>query len=294
MTSGGLLELDAIGTRWQIETARPLSPAPRARIQDVIEDYDRTWSRFRPDSLVTEIAAAPAGGRFELPRHAVALLDLYDRLHELTDGALDPLVGRDLELLGYDATYSLRAAPLPDRVRAHERRARWPDVRRRGRTITTDRPVLIDVGAAGKGQLVDLVAQVLEDEGVEAFVVDAGGDLRQRGDAPIRVGLEHPLDALRVVGTVDLHDRALCASAANRRAWGPGLHHVLDARTGTCVDRVLATWVIAETAMLADGLATALFLTEPDRLQPAFGFSFVRMRPDGLETSDGFEGETFA
>ncbi len=233
------------------------------------------------------------GGCFELPPHAGVLLDLYDRLHALTDGAVDPLVGRDLELLGYDATYTLNAAPASDRRYEHQRRARWSDIQREGTTITTDRPVLIDVGAAGKGQLVDLVAHTLTDAGVESFVVDAGGDLRHRGDVPLRVGLEHPLDPARVIGTVDLCNRALCASAANRRAWGPGLHHVLDARTGTPVDHVLATWVMADTAALADGLATALFVSEPDRLQQEYAFAFVRMRADGVETSSDFSGEIF-
>ena len=143
---------DAIGTRWEIETDRPLPSELRGRIRDRIDLFDATWSRFRPDSLVARIADAPHGGRFRCPDDATALLDLYDRLHELTDGALDPLVGRDLELLGYDASYSLTPAPHAVRARGHERRARWHDVEREGSTITTDRPVLLDVGAAGKGQ----------------------------------------------------------------------------------------------------------------------------------------------
>ena len=35
---------------------------------------------------------------------------------------------------------------------------------------------------------------------------------------------------------------AIAASAANRRAWGDGLHHVLDAVTGEPVRGVVATW----------------------------------------------------
>jgi thiamine biosynthesis lipoprotein len=162
------------------------------------------------------------------------------------------------------------------RVRSaeHEHRAGWADdVRREGATLVTRRPVSIDIGAAGKGLLVDLVAQILIDAAVPRFVVDAGGDLRHYGDRPIRVGLEHPLDPMRVVGVVDLRDRALCASGVNRRAWGDGLHHVLDARTGAPTDDVLATWVIAEEAVLADGIATALFFVDGNRLDGMVGAS---------------------
>jgi thiamine biosynthesis lipoprotein len=284
---------DAIGTRWEIETDRPLRDDLRARIRDRIDRFDATWSWFRPDSLVTRIAGARHGGRYGLPDDATALLDIYDRLHELTDGALDPLIGRDLELLGYDATYSLTPAMGAVRQREHQRRARWPDVQRDGTTITTDRPVLLDVGAAGKGRLVDLVAQMLADADVHRFVVDAGGDLRHHGDRPLRVGLEHPLNPEHVVGLVELRGNALCASAVNRRTWGDGLHHILDARTGTPSRDVLATWVIASNATLADGLATALFLSDPSRLNEAYRFEFVRMSADRIEASPGFDGELF-
>jgi FAD:protein FMN transferase len=94
---------DAIGTRWCIDTEEPLSGEVRDRILDRIRRFDRTYSRFRPDSLVSQAAAA-AGGRFEFPEDSIALFDLYDRLVAATDGAVDPLVGRQLELLGYDPT----------------------------------------------------------------------------------------------------------------------------------------------------------------------------------------------
>jgi FAD:protein FMN transferase len=110
----------------------------------------------------------------------------------------------------------------------------------------------------------------------------------------VRVGLEHPLDPTRVVGVVELHGNALCASAVNRRAWSDGLHHVLDARTGASVDDVLATWVIADNAMLADGIATALFVTDAQRLNHTDRFASVRMFSDRIESSPGFSGELFA
>jgi FAD:protein FMN transferase len=141
--------------------------------------------------------------------------------------------------------------------------------------------------------LVDIVTQTLIDADVPNFVIDAGGDLRHYGDRPLRVGLEHPLDLERVLGVVELRGNALAASAINRRAWGDGLHHILDARTGAPTRSVLATWVIADNAMLADGIATALFLADPSRLAETYRFEFVRVSAHGLETSPGFDGELF-
>ncbi|WP_198940616.1 FAD:protein FMN transferase [Micromonospora sp. CB01531] len=289
--NGAVFQFTAIGTGWQIDTEHPLPGRLRAEITALTEDFDRVWSRFRTDSLVTEIAHAPGGGRFTFPSRDTLLLNLYDRLVSETGGAVDPLVGRDLELLGYDADYTLTPdhASLANRVPD----SWFRDVRREATTIITDHPVVIDIGAAGKGYLVDLIADTLRDADVDRFIVDGSGDLRHRGLDPVVVGLEHPTRPGRVIGTVPLQDRALCASATTRRAWGEGLHHVLDGRTRQPVSNVIAAWTIAADAATADGLATALFVTEPERLG-SFTFSWVRMLTDGrVQWSNDFDGELF-
>jgi thiamine biosynthesis lipoprotein len=115
------LLFDAIGTRWEIETREPLPAEVRDAVLERARRFDATYSRFRPDSLVTRVAAAPEGDRFEFPDDSIGLFDLYDRLVAATDGGIDPLVGRDLELLGYDATYSLKPAARRAPASASER-----------------------------------------------------------------------------------------------------------------------------------------------------------------------------
>ncbi|RZK59930.1 MAG: FAD:protein FMN transferase [Hymenobacter sp.] len=284
---------EAIGTQWEIDTAAPLPGALRQRIAARIAAFDRAYSRFRADSLVAQVAAAPTGGRFTFPPDSPALFALYDQLHALTGGAVDPLVGRRLAQLGYASSYSLRPAPGwqtagPDTIS-------WArDIAHHGPVVCTQRPLLLDVGAAGKGHLVDSIASLVQAAGIEAATVDAGGDMRHFGLAPLRVGLEHPRHPDRVVGVVELHNAALCASATTRRAWGPGLHHVLDARRGRPTAEVLATWVIAPNALTADGLATALFFVEAEVLQPHFSFAAVRMLANQMvEVTANFPGEIF-
>ncbi|MET0447232.1 MAG: hypothetical protein ABW004_02450, partial [Aeromicrobium sp.] len=64
---------EAIGTAWEIDSDEPLSPALRADIDERIASFDRTWSRFRDDSLVAHIATTP--GRHVFPAEAPALFD---------------------------------------------------------------------------------------------------------------------------------------------------------------------------------------------------------------------------
>ena len=259
----------------------------RSEIDSRIEAFDRTWSRFRDDSLVARIATKP--GRWVFPADAEALFDFYQRLYQATDGAVSPLVGAALETLGYDRGYSLRpsgpARPVPG----------WDDaVSWDGEALNTVRPVTLDVGAAGKGYLVDIVGELLTRAGHEEFIVDGSGDIRCWGADPIRVALEHPGDPTKAIGVVTVQGAAICCSATNRRQWGDGLHHVIDVTTGLPTRRVIATWAMAATGLEADGISTALFFADPARLAEKFDFTYVRMLATGaVEFSPNLDGELF-
>lgn len=276
---------DAIGTKWSIETNQPLLDTLKRAIENRIELFDIAYSRFRDDSTVAAMAKAP--DEFTLPNDAKQLGDLYRQLYEATDGALSPLIGSSLNAAGYDKKYSFRTG---DPLKAVD----WDSVMTwSGVTITTNKPIALDVGAAGKGLLVDEVSELIERSGITEYVVDASGDVCSRGDSQ-RIGLENPLDPTMVIGTIDIRNESICASATNRRQWGNGWHHVLDARTGMPVSGVLATWVVAESTMFADGLATALFFVPANKLTTVAPFEYVRMMADGtVEYSERFVGQLY-
>ncbi len=281
---------DAIGTTWEIVTERPLPATVRDAVTARIDGFDRVWSRFRDDSDVR--ALARSGGSVRVPEDAAVMLDALAAVSEATGGAVNPLVGASLDALGYDARYSFDdagPAAAPDDWRD---RLSWQG----GRLALTE-PASIDVGALGKGRLVDLVLGLLTRTESGDLTVDAGGDLAVRG-RPQRIGLEHPFDQRRAIGVWEVMDAALCASAINRRVWpsatGTTLHHVLDARTGQPVRTIAATWAVAADAMTADAIATALFFDGGPRLAHEWGVEWVRMTTDGrVEWSPGCRADLF-
>lgn len=287
VVAGSTWRFEAIGTVWEIETSSMLTAAARHAVESVIGAFDLDWSRFREDSLVS--ALARGAGVVPAPPDAADMLAAYVALSEATDGAVNPLVGASLERLGYDAGYRLAPSGPPLAApRDWRELLAWTD-----ETMLLTEPALLDVGALGKGRLVDAVLDVVAQWTEGDVVVDAGGDLVARG-APVRIGLEHPYDPTRAIGVVELRDGALCASAANRRAWGDGLHHVLDARTGEPVRTVVATWAMAPTTMRADAIATALFFEGGERLALGWDVEWVRMLSDGrVEYSPGSRAELF-
>lgn len=276
---------DALGTQWVIETNDEINSFLKTTIQNRIEEFDKVYSRFRSDSLITKVAKK--SGEYLFPEDAKRLFDFYKNLYVLTNGKLTPLIGDMISRAGYDAVYSLKPQ-LQKPVLSWDDVMQWDNV-----TLTTQRQITLDIGAAGKGYMIDIIAAILDEHSVDDYIVDASGDLRHKGAGENIVGLEDPRDSSKVIGAVEVINRSLCASASNRRSWGDGMHHIFDPDTMTPVSEIIATWVIAEKAMVADGLATALFFVDAKKLCD-YDFEYVRIHADGLvEYSAYFEEKLF-
>ncbi|HSX09028.1 MAG TPA: FAD:protein FMN transferase [Candidatus Saccharimonadales bacterium] len=285
------LAFEAIGTHWQIDIPQDTSPMHRDyflnEIVTVIEDFDKTYSRFRIDSLVTQIFQKK--GTYRLPDNAQELFRLYRELYDITNHAVTPLIGQVLVEAGYDATYSLKPKKL-------HKPPQWDDVIDYNYpNLTVKKPALLDFGAAGKGYLIDLVAEVLKKHNLAYFCVDAGGDMSyyNTGNEKLRVGLEHPDNPKEIIGIVEIHNQSICGSAGNRRKWGE-FHHIIDPETLSSVHKVKAVWVVAETGLLADGIATCLFFTPAKKLLKKYNFSYTLIyENNSIEFSKDFPAKIF-
>jgi len=285
------LAFDAIGTAWAIDIfsscTNTRADALQACVLERIAVYDAHYSRFRDDSLIAKMATKT--GTYVLPDDARPLFDIYQELYHLTGGVVTPLIGQTLSDAGYDAVYSLQP-------KAVQSPPAWEDVLHYDYPqLTLRRPALLDVGAAGKGYLVDIVSRLLEEQGVDAYCVDAGGDMlycSQSGQS-LRVGLEHPDNTGQVLGVAAIYNQSLCGSAGNRRAWGT-YHHIMNAHTATSPRHIKAVWVTAASGLVADALTTALFFVPAQKLAGRYTFEYAVVYDDyALERSPGFEAEFF-
>ncbi|HEY3337828.1 MAG TPA: FAD:protein FMN transferase [Propionicimonas sp.] len=128
----------------------------------------------------------------------------------------------------------------------------------------------VDLNAIAKGYIVDKGCEAASTQpGVDAVMINAGGDLRHRGAGSVLVGIEDPaapFDNSPPRWRVELSEAGLATSGAARRGFrigGRWLGHVLDPRTGWPVSHTTSTSVIAPDAMTADALATVLGVLPP-------------------------------
>lgn len=280
---------EAIGTHWDIAIDQELTSAVERGLflllRERIELFEATYSRFRDDSLIDKIAHH--AGAYTLPPDAKVMFDLYKKLYDITNGVVTPLIGNTLVEAGYDKQYSLTKGIL------HAPPA-WSDV------LTYDFPKLeilsptqLDCGAIGKGYLIDIIGELLEQNNITDYTVNAGGDVRHRGSSPLTVGLEHPNDTTTAIGTIDISNKSICGSAGSRRTWA-NMHHIIDPRTQTSPSDITAVWAVSDNTILADAMTTALFFTDPGLLIKEFAFDYLVMRSDSSIThSQGFNATLF-
>jgi len=240
----------AFGTTWHV-VARDLA-APEAlalRIGSLLDDIDAQMSPFRPDSALTRFnAAAPrvaVSGDFA--EVAQAALDMA----RISDGAFDPTVGPAVARYGFG----------PIRGRA----GHWRQIACANGQLSRQGSVTLDLCGIAKGFAVDRLAKLVSTQTFD-FIVEIGGEIYAQGDWPVGIG--NP-DKGGVHSRIRLGAGAVATSgdAVNHYdVGGRRYSHTIDPATGEPVaDNIASVSVIAESAMHADALATALLVMGEER-----------------------------
>lgn len=233
---------------------------------------DRTMSRYRADSDVGRLNAAPRDTVVAVTPETRRVLARAKDFSQATLGAFDPLLG------GWTALWDVteRTAPptvaeLADAGR-HAELGRHLDLAADGASIARfhDRIDLhLDLGGIAKGFAVDEAARALREAGVHRAFVNVGGDLVALGASddgdPWRVGVRDPRDpsGTRMLRTLELTDAAVATSGTTERFFEHGgrrYHHLIDSRAaGPWATTRQSVTVRAATCMDADAGATAAF-----------------------------------
>lgn len=260
-----------------------------AAVIAVVDDFDRACSRFRSDSELSAVNAA-AGSAAPVGPVLLDAVEAALRAARLTDGDVDPTVGRALIALGYDRDFEEVVASAP--VRPSGPLAAVPGWRtvfvdRERGTIRLAPGVVLDLGATAKALAADrAAAAALRDAGC-GVLVSFGGDLAIAGPAtaggwPVRVTDDHRAGVSEPGQWISVRSGGLATSSVAVRRWPTDsgvAHHLVDPASGRSVDSVWRTVSvtaascldanIASTAAIIRGAPAATWLTElglPSRL----------------------------
>jgi FAD:protein FMN transferase len=242
--------------------------AEAARLESV-------FSRYLPDSEITRINREAGRHPVLVSDEMMEVLSCSEDISRITEGAFDISVGPLMEIWGF---FPERKARVPSEEKLADSMARvgWQAIEldRSAGTIHFAKPGMeIDLGALAKGYIVDRLADLLREEGIDNAMVNAGGDIYCLGENLAgrnwRIGLEHPRNEGEILTVLELKNRAIATSGDYRNYFIKSrlrYSHIIDPRTGRPArSKVVEVSVMAPDCMTADGLATSMFVMGSDK-----------------------------
>lgn len=275
----------------------------------LMERHQEELSRFEPESEVSLLNALAGSGRVGVSETLWTLLQMSRRFREISRGAFDPTMAPLMRAWGFDGGQGRVPSPREleelgrqcglDKIELHEE----------DHTVSFRHPgVAIDLGAIGKGWIVDRAVERLRDHGVGSGALISGrSTIVVWGEAPDgdswRIGVASPLDPDETLLRYRVQEGAISTSAAyeNRfEADGKTYGHVFDPRTRRPVQSCLGATVWTPRAVDGDVASTTIFVlgsSEAREVLPDFGrISAVVVEEDtaswgGLKWSELSSGE---
>lgn len=249
-------------------------------VEGSLVELNRQMSTYDPQSELSRFNASESDDWFSVSPETTSVTASALELAEATGGKFDPTIGPVANLWGFGPGKKRDKPPTDEEIAAAkesvgyallEARLDPPALRKRKPSV------YVELSAIAAGHGADVLAEILQAEGVENFMIDVGGELRAQGLKPggkaWRIGIERadagrPGSSTRPLQQViELRDKSLATSGDYRNFFevdGQRYSHVIDPLTGRPVTHDLATvTVLAETSRDADALGTALLVLGP-------------------------------
>ncbi|HEU5040215.1 MAG TPA: FAD:protein FMN transferase [Gemmatimonadales bacterium] len=240
------------------------------RVFDETRRLDAVLSTWRDDSEIAALNHAVPGRPVQLSAELAGLLREAAVWSRATDGAFDPGIGPLMD--AYDLRGAGRLPTAAERRRAVAatglgRFALAAD----GSAARPDSIAWLDTGGFGKGAALRSAGRLLRAAGVRHAMLNFGGQvLAIGGDAtghPWPVPVAHPARRQEPAAHLLVRDRSVSTSAQSERGVtvnGARLGHIVDPRSGEPVAAWGSVTVVAEDALVADILSTALLVLGPE------------------------------
>ncbi|MDW7547567.1 FAD:protein FMN transferase [Pseudoalteromonas peptidolytica] len=268
-----------MGTTYNIKVFPGQNSLSQAQLHDEVEQalkaVNQSMSTYIPDSEINQFNALPANTVMPISEDFRTVIEESIRLGQSTE-TLDVTMGPLIDLWGFGP--DKRPTKRPSQLALDDMRSR----------IGIDKLALTDAGlaktipglelsfsATAKGYGIDKVATVIESHDIHDYMVEIGGELRVSGKKPDgnwRIAIEKP-DA--PVGQRQIHrviepGKNGIATSGDYRIFyemdGETFTHLIDSMTGRPVKHELVSvTVLHPSAMVADGLATALTVMGTER-----------------------------
>lgn len=206
-----------------------------------LESVERFLSRYIESSDVSQINSLGRGETAIVSPMTFECLEIAEKIRLQTDGVFDV------------AFRSRPTHPLKDLITLDRHNI---SVR-----VNTD-GVELDLGGIGKGFGLDRMAVLLQEWGIESYLLRSSYSTALAGSAPDgERGWDTGFGSGENRQEVWLRKKAISGSGVEVQG-----DHIFDARTGDAARRY-RSWAVAESGAVADALSTALMIMDEDAIR---------------------------
>jgi thiamine biosynthesis lipoprotein len=240
------------------------------KIDAELQAFNLSLNPFNPNSIISKVNN---NVDVEVDEWFAEVFNKAQEVYVRSGGAFDATVAPLVNLWGFGFSRVDSVAPyMIDSIREF---VGYGKIRLEGKRVVKDDPrVMLNFSAIAKGYACDVVARLLESEGVTNYMVEIGGEVclrgvNRNGDC-WRIGINKPVDDV-AGGEAVLEDIVrpckacgVATSGDYRNFYvkdGVRYGHTINPATGyPAGQNILSATVVAEDCMTADAYATAFMV----------------------------------
>ncbi|WP_096084856.1 FAD:protein FMN transferase [Agaribacterium haliotis] len=227
---------------------------------------EHKYSRYRDDSVLSQINAAAGSGRpVAIDNETAALLSYAEQLYQQSNGLFDPTSG----VLRRCWDFKSQKLPSKKQLKQILPFVSWPSVQFDAESVYLPRRGMqLDFGGWVKEFACDVVANIALQRGIQHGYINLGGDIRVLGPmldgGGWRIGVQHPRIADAAIAFVELQFGAIATSGDYERFMmvsGKRYCHLLNPKTGMSIQPAFASVsILADSCLIAGSFSTLAML----------------------------------
>ncbi len=242
-------------------------------IEKLLESINLSMSTYLVDSEISRFNRFNHVSPYSVSSRMMLVVKESLRISALTEGALDITIAPLINLWGFGTDKQTATVVDEKRIKALKTRIGYKKIKveTESSTISKQHPELtIDLSSVAKGFAVDQVGMLLENLGLNNYLVEIGGEIRTKGFKQHQtswiVAIERPVAGERTIQQVfSMGSNSMATSGDYRNYFeknGKRFSHLIDPNTGKPINHRLASAsVVHQSCMTADAFATAFMIT---------------------------------
>lgn len=257
----------AQGSTYQIKYLTTRNQDFGEEVKSIFQEIDNSMSTYLPTSLISEVNKG--GIQIEVDEMFLDVLNRSIEIAEETNGEFDPTVGPLVSLWGFGFE-EIRGDVDSEMVERVKSQTGFKNILQESSKVMIPEGFSLDFNAIAQGYTVDVIAEYLEGQGIEEYMVEVGGEVRTLGLNDKRklwtIGVDKPQNNIdsndRFQFILELENASLATSGNYRKYWvdektGTKYSHTINPKTGTpAKNRLLSASIVTSSAMDADAYAT--------------------------------------